>query len=664
MAAASSKVTTKYPHLLTPLDLGFTTLKNRVLMGSMHTGLEEGRSLTKLAAFFSERARGDVGLIVTGGVAPNRAGRVSPLAGKMTTSSEINRHKEVTQAVHGNGGKIAMQILHSGRYGYHPFTVAPSPIKAPIGWFTPKELSHRGIQSTIKDYVQCAVNAREAGYDGVEVMGSEGYLINQFIVKHTNKRTDEWGGDYKNRIKFPVEIVRQMRRAVGPDFIIIFRLSMLDLVQDGSSWEEIVELAKEIEAAGATLLNTGIGWHEARVPTIATSVPRGGFSWVTGKLMVTSCASSIKNHICDDVVSGEVDIPLITTNRINTPDVAEAILSNKHADPLKVAVVGAGPAGLACASVAAERGHDVTLYDKHEEIGGQFNLAKQIPGKEEFYETLRYFGKQIKKHGVKVQLGQYVDAQHLIDNQFDRVVMATGITPRKLTIEGAASSPKVVSYVDVLNGNVTLGHRVAIVGAGGIGFDVAEYATHTGTSPSLDIDLYADEWGIDRTMTNRGGLAPRHVHPPPIRKVYLLQRKSTKLGKDLGKTTGWIHRLSLQHRDVEMIGGISYDKVDDQGLYITKTKTNEQLLLQVDHIVVCAGQIPLRDLEPALQKSNIPVFRIGGSDEASELDAKRAINQGSRLAAKIETATPGEPLGPLPTWSEKAVAYTMQFFQK
>ncbi|RLO04389.1 hypothetical protein DYB28_001248 [Aphanomyces astaci] len=580
MAAASSKVTTKYPHLLTPLDLGFTTLKNRVLVGSMHTGLEEGRSLTKLAAFFSERARGDVGLIVTGGVAPNRAGRVSPLAGKMTTSSEINRHKEVTQAVHGNG--IAMQILHSGRYGYHPFTVAPSPIKAPIGWFTPKELSHRGIQSTIKDYVQCAVNAREAGYDGVEVMGSEGYLINQ----HTNKRTDEWGGDYKNRIKFP----------------------------DGSSWEEIVELAKEVEAAGATLLNTGIGWHEARVPTIATSVPRGGFSWVTGKLMV--------------------------------------------------AVVGAGPAGLACASVAAERGHDVTLYDKHEEIGGQFNLAKQIPGKEEFYETLRYFGKQIEKHGVKVQLGQYVDAQHLIDNQFDRVVMATGITPRKLTIEGAASSPKVVSYVDVLNGNVTLGHRVAIVGAGGIGFDVAEYATHTGTSPSLDIDLYADEWGIDRTMTNRGGLAPRHVHPPPIRKVYLLQRKSTKLGKDLGKTTGWIHRLSLQHRDVEMIGGISYDKVDDQGLYITKTKTKEQLLLQVDHIVVCAGQVPLRDLEPALQKSNIPVFRIGGSDEASELDAKRAINQGSRLAAKIETATPGEPLGPLPTWSEKAVAYTMQFFQK
>ncbi|ETW04209.1 hypothetical protein, variant [Aphanomyces invadans] len=708
---AASKVS-KYPHLLTPLDLGYTTLKNRVLMGSMHTGLEEGHSLTKLAAFFTERARGDVGLIVTGGVAPNRAGRVSPLAGKMTTSSEINRHKEVTQAVHDNGGKIAMQILHSGRYGYHPFTVAPSPIKAPIGWFTPKELSHGGIQSTIKDYVQCAVNAREAGYDGVEVMGSEGYLINQFIVKHTNKRTDEWGGDYKNRIKFPVEIVRQMRRAVGPDFIIIFRLSMLDLVQDGSSWEEIVELAKEIEAAGATLLNTGIGWHEARVPTIATSVPRGGFSWVTGKLM------------------GEVNIPLITTNRINTPEVAEDILSKKHADmvsmarpfladpefvkkakegradeintcigcnqacldhtfkgitasclvnpracyetdlnyrptqhKLKLAVVGAGPAGLACASVAAMRGHDVTLFDKHDEIGGQFNLAKKIPGKEEFYETLRYFAKQLDKHEVKVKLGHTVSAQDLIDAKFDRVVMATGITPRKLKIEGADTSPKVVSYIDVLNGTVTLGKRVAVVGAGGIGFDVAEFATHTGTSPSLDVDLYAKEWGIDRTMTRRGGLAPRHVHETE-RRVYLLQRKSTKHGKDLGKTTGWIHRLSLQHRNVEMIGGITYDKVDEKGLYITKGKTKEQMLLEVDHIVVCAGQVPLRELEPALQRSHVPVFRIGGSDEASELDAKRAINQGARLGAKIESASPGDPLGPVPTLSERATTYMMQYFQK
>ncbi|KAF0685164.1 Aste57867_22866 [Aphanomyces stellatus] len=706
---------TKYPHLLAPLDLGFTTLKNRVLMGSMHTGLEEGHTLTKLATFFAERARGDVGLIVTGGVAPNRAGRVSPFAGKLTTSSEINRHKEVTAAVHENGGKIAMQILHSGRYGYHPFTVAPSPIKAPIGWSTPKELSHAGIQSTIKDYVQCAVNAREAGYDGVEVMGSEGYLINEFLVKHTNKRTDEWGGDYKNRIKFPVEIVRQMRQAVGPDFIIIFRLSMLDLVQDGSSWEEIVELAQAIEGAGATLLNTGIGWHEARVPTIATSVPRGGFSWVTGKLM------------------GDVSIPLITTNRINTPEIAEDILANKHsdmvsmarpflADPqfvlkakegradeintcigcnqacldhtfkgitasclvnpracyetelnyrptqqkLKVAVVGAGPAGLAFSTIAAERGHDVTLIDKHDEIGGQFNLAKQIPGKEEFYETLRYFGKQLTKQGVNVQLGKYVTAQDLLDEKYDRVVMATGIVPRKLKIEGA-NDPRVVSYVDVLNGKVKLGKRVAIVGAGGIGFDVAEFATHTGKSPSLDVDLYAKEWGIDRTMTSRGGLAPREVHPSE-RKVYLLQRKSTKHGKDLGKTTGWIHRLSLQHRQVEMIGGVSYDKVDDKGFHLTKKNkkdnSEEKIVLDVDHIVVCAGQVPLRELEEPLQKGGVPVFRIGGSDEASELDAKRAINQGSRLAAKIESAKPGEPLGPEPTFNEKAVSFAMQFFQK
>ncbi|CAK4766061.1 unnamed protein product [Aphanomyces euteiches] len=706
-------MTARYPHLLQPLDLGFTTLKNRVLMGSMHTGLEEGRTLTKMATFFAERARGDVGLMVTGGFAPNRAGRLSPFAGKLTTSTEINRHKEVTEAVHENGGKIAMQILHSGRYGYHPFIVAPSPVKSPIGMFTPRELSPADIQSTIKDYVQCAVNAKEAGYDGVEVMGSEGYLINQFIVKHTNKRTDGWGGEYKNRIKFPVEIVRQMRRAVGIDFIIIFRLSMLDLVQDGSSWEEIVELAKEIEIAGATILNTGIGWHEARVPTIATSVPRGGFSWVTGKLM------------------GEVNIPLITTNRINTPEVAEDILSKKHADmvsmarpfladpefvkkakedradeinvcigcnqacldhtfkgitasclvnprsghetelnyrptqrKLKVAVVGAGPAGLACASIAAERGHDVTLFDKHEEIGGQFNLAKKIPGKEEFYETLRYFGKQLTKHGVNVKLGHYVSANDLIENKFDSVVMATGIVPRKLKIEGA-NDPKVVSYVDVLNGKVQLGKRVAIIGAGGIGFDVAEFATHTGKSPSLDIDLYAKEWGIDRTISHRGGLVKPETHISD-RKVYLLQRKSTKHGKDLGKTTGWIHRLSLQHRQVEMVGGVSYDKVDEKGLYITKTKgeKKEQILLEVDHIVVCAGQEPLRELEEPLQKGGVPVFRIGGSDEAAELDAKRAINQGARLAANIESLKPGDALQPEPEFWEKLTSKAMRFFQK
>ncbi|EQC39157.1 2,4-dienoyl-CoA reductase (NADPH2) [Saprolegnia diclina VS20] len=700
---------TKYPHVFKPLDLGFTTLKNRVLMGSMHTGLEEGRSLTRLATFFAERAKGDVGLIVTGGIAPNRAGRVSPMAAKLTTSSEIQRHKEVTTAVHESDGKIAMQILHSGRYGYHPFNVAPSAIKAPIGWFTPKALSTSDVRSTIKDYVQCAVNAREAGYDGVEVMGSEGYLINQFIVARTNKRSDEFGGDYLNRIKFPVEIVRQMRQAVGPDFIIIFRLSMLDLVKDGSSWEEIVVLAKELEAAGATILNTGIGWHEARIPTIATSVPRGAFSFVTHKLM------------------GQVDIPLITTNRINSPQVAEDILAAGHADmvsmarpfladpelvlkaklgredeintcigcnqacldhtfkgisatclvnpragyetelnylptttPKKIAVVGAGPAGLAAATVAAQRGHHVTIFDDHKEVGGQFNLAKQVPGKEEFYETLRYFEKRLKLTNVDVQLGKRVSAQELVDAKFDKVVLATGITPRKLKIEGA-NHPKVVSYIDVLNKSVTLGKRVAVIGAGGIGFDVAEYATHVGKSPSLDMGLFSKEWGIDQSISTRGGLA-KPDHPTVERQVYLLQRKSSKHGKGLGKTTGWIHRLSLKHRNVEMVGGVSYDKVDDLGLYVTDNKTKQQRLLEVDHVVVCAGQVPLRELEEPLTKAGVDVFRIGGADEASELDAKRAINMGSRLAAQIETIAVGAPILPEPTFGEKVVAYAMKKF--
>ncbi|OQS00112.1 2,4-dienoyl-CoA reductase [Thraustotheca clavata] len=709
---------TKYPHVFKPLDLGFTTLKNRVLMGSMHTGLEEGRSLTRLATYFAERAKGEVGLIVTGGIAPNRAGRVSPMAAKLTTSSEIQRHQEITQAVHEHDGKIAMQILHSGRYGYHPFNVSPSAIKAPIGWFTPKALSTSDVRSTIKDYVQCAVNAKLAGYDGVEVMGSEGYLINQFIVAGTNKRTDEFGGEYANRIKFPVEIVRQMRQAVGTDFIIIFRLSMLDLVKEGSSWEEIIILAKEIEAAGATIINTGIGWHEARIPTIATSVPRGAFSFVTHKLM------------------GEVNIPLITTNRINSPQVAEDILAAGHADmvsmarpfladpelvlkakqgredeintcigcnqacldhtfkgitasclvnpragyetelnylpttsPKNIAVVGAGPAGLAAATVAAERGHGVTIFDDHKEIGGQFNLAKQIPGKEEFYETLRYFGKRLKLTNVDVQLGRRVGVEDL--KGYDKVVLATGITPRKLKIEGE-THPKVVSYTDVLNGSVTLGKRIAIIGAGGIGFDVAEFATHVGKSPSLDMGLFSKEWGIDQSVTTRGGLA-KPDHPAVERKVYLLQRKSSKHGKGLGKTTGWIHRLSLKHRDarnfilnfithVEMIGGVSYDKVDDLGLHITEKKTNTTRVLDVDHVVVCAGQVPLRELEEPLTKAGVEVYRIGGADEAAELDAKRAINQGSRLAAKIETIKPNDSILPEPTFTEKAMAYAMKKF--
>lgn len=680
----------KYRHLLQPLDLGFTQLKNRVLMGSMHTGLEEGKALTRLAAFFAERAKGNVGLIVTGGIAPNRAGRVSPLAAKLTTLSEVTAHQEVTRAVHENDGKIAMQILHSGRYGYHPFNVAPSAIKAPIGWFTPRELSPRAVQTTIQDYADCSARAREAGYDGVEIMGSEGYLINQFIVKHTNKRTDQWGGAYENRIRFPIEIVNAVRARVGPDFIIIFRLSMLDLIADGSTWDEIVMLAKQIEAAGATMINTGIGWHEARIPTIATSVPRGGFSWVTQKMM------------------GEVSIPLITTNRINMPDIANQIIAEGRADMVsmarpfladpefvqktqedrvdeintcigcnqacldhtfkgitasclvnprsgyetslnytptddvqRVAVVGAGPAGLSFSTIAALRGHEVTLFDQADVIGGQFNMAKIIPGKEEFQETLRYFEKQLKLKGVNVKLGRRIEATELINGAFDKVVMASGVLPRSLDIPGA-DHPKVLNYMDVLKTKASVGPKVAIIGAGGIGFDVAEFLTHVGESTSSSVDVFAREWGIDTTNSVRGGVAGiKSSVPSPAREIYLLQRKSTKHGKDLGKTTGWIHRLSLKHRNVKMIGGISYDKVDDAGLHFTD-KGGKKHVLDVDNVIVCAGQVPLRELEKPLLEKGITVFRIGGADEAGELDAKRAIDQGARLAATIETAKPGD----------------------
>lgn len=680
----------KYRHLLQPLDLGFTQLKNRVLMGSMHTGLEEGKALTRLAAFFAERAKGNVGLIVTGGIAPNRAGRVSPLAAKLTTLSEVTAHQEVTRAVHENDGKIAMQILHSGRYGYHPFNVAPSAIKAPIGWFTPRELSPRAVQTTIQDYADCSARAREAGYDGVEIMGSEGYLINQFIVKHTNKRTDQWGGAYENRIRFPIEIVNAVRARVGPDFIIIFRLSMLDLIADGSTWDEIVTLAKQIEAAGATMINTGIGWHEARIPTIATSVPRGGFSWVTQKMM------------------GEVSIPLITTNRINMPDIANQIIAEGRADMVsmarpfladpefvqktqedrvdeintcigcnqacldhtfegitasclvnprsgyetslnytptddvqRVAVVGAGPAGLSFSTIAALRGHEVTLFDQADVIGGQFNMAKIIPGKEEFQETLRYFEKQLKLKGVNVKLGRRIEATELISGAFDKVVMASGVLPRSLDIPGA-DHPKVLNYMDVLKTKASVGPKVAIIGAGGIGFDVAEFLTHVGESTSSSVDVFAREWGIDTTNSVRGGVAGiKSSVPSPAREIYLLQRKSTKHGKDLGKTTGWIHRLSLKHRNVKMIGGISYDKVDDAGLHFTD-KGGKKHVLDVDNVIVCAGQVPLRELEKPLLEKGITVFRIGGADEAGELDAKRAIDQGARLAATIETAKPGD----------------------
>ncbi len=670
-----------YPHLLKPLDLGFTTLKNRVLMGSMHTRLEESKNgFEKMAAYFAERARGQVGLIVTGGIAPNRAGWVAPFAAKLSTKKEARNHKKITEAVHAEGGKICMQILHSGRYAYHPFGVAPSKLRSPITPFSPKALSTKGVENTIKDYVKCAGLAQEAGYDGVEVMGSEGYLINEFIVSKTNKRTDEWGGSYENRIRFPIEIVKGIRERVGPNFIIIYRLSMLDLVDDGSTWEEVVLLAKKIEEAGATIINTGIGWHEARVPTIATVVPRGGFSWVTKRLM------------------GQVNIPLITTNRINMPDVAEHILSDGHADmvsmarpfladsdfvikamenradeintcigcnqacldhtfkgklstclvnpracketelnylptqhPKKVAVVGAGPAGLSAATIAAQRGHEVHLYEASGEIGGQFNMAKKIPGKEEFYETLRYYKRQIELTGVQLHLNTKADLSVLDQGQFDEVIIATGVNPREIDLPGI-DHEKVLSYIDVLRHEKPVGKRVAIMGAGGIGFDVAEFLLHEGEPSSLNIKAFMDEWGVDMNYENRGGIA---LTPPeePIREIYLLQRSTGKLGARLGKTTGWIHRTSLKKKQVKMIGNASYQGIDDDGFHLTIGGKPETL--PVDNVIICAGQEPLRGLFEPLKAKGVKVHLIGGADEAKELDAKRAIDQGARLAAKI-----------------------------
>eukprot|EP00730_Choanoeca_flexa_P002348 TRINITY_DN11016_c0_g1_i4.p1 TRINITY_DN11016_c0_g1~~TRINITY_DN11016_c0_g1_i4.p1 ORF type:complete len:679 (+),score=211.64 TRINITY_DN11016_c0_g1_i4:301-2337(+) len=675
----------KYANMLKPLDLGFTTLKNRVLMGSMHTGLESGlllpSGLREMAAFFEARALGGVGLIVTGGIAPNRRGRVSPFASKLTYSWEARRHRVVTEAVHKHGAKICMQILHSGRYAYHPFAVAPSKIKSPIAMFTPKALSDKEVEETIDDYVRCAELAREANYDGVEVMGSEGYLINQFIVTKTNTRTDRWGGSYENRIRFPVEIVRRMRARLGKDFIIIFRLSMLDLVEKGSSWEEIVMLAKELEKAGVTLINTGIGWHEARIPTIATMVPRAAFTWVTERM------------------KQEVDVPLVTVNRINTPQVAEDILSSGQADmvsmarplladpdfvrkaaenredeintciacnqacldltfkgqrasclvnPLagyelkykdllspttsakRVAVVGAGPAGLSCAAAAAQRGHNVTLFDSADKTGGQLHMAASVPGKEEFWETLRYFNKQLELHNVNVVLNKRVSAEDLQDN-FDEVVVATGVLPRSLRIPGI-DSPKVLSYIDVLRHKKPVGKRVAVIGAGGIGFDVSDYITHGSKPTSLDADAFLHEWGVDKTLSRPGGLQLEEHHETSGRQVYLIQRKTSKMGKGLGKTTGWIHRSTLKKRGVEFITGASYERVTDQGLVI-KVKDQEQLL-QVDTIIVCAGQLELNELKDQLE-GKIPVHVIGGADKAGELDAKRAIKQGTLLAGNL-----------------------------
>ncbi|WP_426688716.1 FAD-dependent oxidoreductase [Rhodanobacter ginsengiterrae] len=670
-----------YPHLFAPLDLGHVTLPNRILMGSMHTGLEDKASdYDKLAAYFAERARGGVGLMVTGGISPSIEGWLKPFGGRLTMPWHKPRHRKLTTAVHAEGGRICMQILHAGRYGYHPLSVAPSKIKSPITPFTPRALSARGVERTIDDFVHCAKLAREAGYDGVEVMGSEGYLINEFIAARTNQRSDRWGGDAARRMRFPVEIVRRTREALGRDFIIIYRLSMLDLVEGGQDWDEIVTLAKGIESAGASIINTGIGWHEARIPTIVTSVPRAGFAWVTRKL------------------KGEVAIPLVATNRINMPDVAERILAGGEADmvsmarPLladpawankakagrsarintciacnqacldhvfqnrrasclvnprachetelkiepaltrkRIAVIGAGPAGMACASTLGERGHAVTLIDQASEIGGQFNYAKQIPGKEEFHETLRYFRHQLQDAGVEVRLGQLADAASLREAGFDEVVIATGITPRQVSFPGS-DDPRVLSYLDVLARHRPVGARVAIIGAGGIGFDVAEFLVEHPPSTTTDVTRWTREWGVDMDLQQRSGLQPS-LPEPPARQVWLLQRSEGRPGARLNKTTGWVHRATLKAKRVTMLGKVGYERFDDQGLHITLD--GKPQTLPVDHVVICAGQEPNRGLADELIAAGVTVHVIGGADVAAELDAKRAIDQGTRLASKI-----------------------------
>ena len=672
---------TAYPHLLSPLDLGFTTLPNRVLMGSMHVGLEEAENgFERMAEFYATRVRGGVGLIVTGGISPNEQGRPWSGGAMLTTETEADRHRTVTAAVHREGGRIAMQILHFGRYAHHEELVAPSAIQAPISPYQPHALTGDEVERTIEDFVRCAALARRAGYDGVEIMGSEGYLINEFVAAPTNRREDRWGGPYENRMRLPVEIVRRVRERVGPDFILIYRLSMLDLVPGGSTLAEVVRLAQAVEAAGATIINTGIGWHEARIPTIATSVPRGAYTWVTRRLM------------------GSVGIPLVTSNRINTPELAERLLADGHADlvslarPLladpdfvakaaegrpeavntcigcnqacldrtfsgritsclvnpracretelvltptrlrkRVAVVGAGPAGLACAVTAARRGHAVTLFDAAAGIGGQLDIARRVPGKEEFEETIRYFRHQLAAERVEVRLSTTATAELLTAGAYDEIVLATGVVPRVPAIPGA-DHPAVVGYLDVLRDGAEVGRRVAVLGAGGIGFDVAEYLTDPGGDASRDPGLFFARWGVDTGRRVPGGLR-EPVRQAAPRTVHLFQRKETKVGAGLGRTTGWIHRTELRRRGVTMTAGVTYDLIDDRGLHLTVG--GEQRILPVDTVVLCTGQEPRRDLYEALRARGMAAHLIGGADLAAELDAERAVDQGTRLAAAL-----------------------------
>ncbi len=674
---------TAYPNMLAPLDLGFTTLKNRVLMGSMHTGLEETGDWNRVAEFYADRARGGVALMVTGGIGPNLEGSVLPGAAMMTTDKDVANHSVVTDRVHEAGGKIAMQILHAGRYAYGPKCVAPSPVKSPISPFPPSELDEEGIEKQISDIVNAAVLAQKAGYDGVEIMGSEGYFLNQFLVTHTNKREDRWGGSYENRMRLPIEVVRRTREATGTDFIIIYRLSMIDLVPNGSTHEEVVELAQRIEQAGATIINTGIGWHEARIPTIATSVPRAAFAWVTKKLM------------------GKVGIPVITSNRINTPEVAEEVLSTGCADMVSlarpmladadfvnkaiagqsaqiapciacnqacldhtfggkltsclvnprachetelvigkaetrktVAIVGAGPAGLSTAMTAAQRGHDVTLFDRASEIGGQLNMAKQVPGKEEFWGLVDWYRTMMDDLGVKLELNCEVSADDLTG--FDEVVIATGVIPRDPEIPGQERD-NVISYIDVLREKAEVGKSVAVIGAGGIGFDVSEFLLEDGHSITTDLPAWMKEWGVTDPEQHRSGLAPEGPQPAaPARQVTLLQRKNQAHGKGLGKTTGWIHRATLKMKNVNFVGGVNYEHIDDDGLHISFGEERaDPTVIAADTIVVCSGQLSERSLADALIERGITPHVIGGADVAAELDAKRAINQGTRLAAAM-----------------------------